>query len=483
MRTMKTIKSKVMLLLVVCLVFIGSLHILYYHYIFSLQEKMELVQKFDDFRDNILEMRRYEKNFIYFKDIGSLNETVRYFFKIEDFSHELSKDVIRVVGADKLSEFQSDLEGYKTILDENMRIFKKDKGELHVELIRNKGKKMVDFADELITTKRHRIQNAINRIGIIPVVFLISFVVFVVLILQLISKGILKPVALMQEATEEAAKGTFRPIVYESGREDEVTHLIETFNEMAKQLETKQEQLLQSRKMASIGTFTSGIAHELNNPLNNISLTTESLMEEFTEITKEGASEMMMEILAQADRASQVVKNLLEFSRTERPVLLELSINDVLDRTIKLIKNQIMVTGIYLKRENSKNLPTIQGRNQDLQQVFINILLNSIQAMKDLSGENIITIRTGPGPDGYIRIDFSDTGIGIKPEDMKYIFDPFYTTKPVGRGTGLGLSLVYGIIRTHGGYIEVKSEINKGTTFSVYLPIAINEEEEKDHAA
>jgi len=472
-----------MVLLVVCLAFIGVLHVLYYHYIFSLQGKMELIQKFDDFRDNILEMRRYEKNFIYFKDIASLNETIFYFFKIEDFSRELSKDVERVVGDDKFMEFQVDLKGYKTILDENMELVKTDKDELNVERIRTKGKKMVDFANELIMTKRQRIQKDIHRIMIIPLTFIVSFIVFMILILQLISKGILKPVALMQKATEEAAKGTFRPIVYESGREDEVTHLIETFNEMAKQLETKQEQLLQSRKMASIGTFTSGIAHELNNPLNNISLTAESLMEDFTEMTKEEASEMMMEILAQADRASQVVKNLLEFSRTERPVLLELSINEVLDRTIKLIKNQIMVTGIHLKRENSKNLPLIQGRNQDLQQVFINILLNSIQAMKDLSGENIITILTGPGPDGYIRIDFSDTGIGIKPENMKHIFDPFFTTKPVGRGTGLGLSLVYGIIRTHGGYVEVKSEINKGTTFSIYLPIAVNEEEETDHAA
>jgi two-component system NtrC family sensor kinase len=480
---MKTIKSKVMVLLVVCLVFIGVLHALYYHYIFSLQGKMELIQKFDDFRDNILEMRRYEKNFIYFKDIESLNETIFYFFKIEDFSRELSKDVERVAGNDKFMEFQGDLKGYKTILDENMKLVKTDKGELNVEMIRTKGKKMVDFAKALIMTKRQRIQKDIHRIMIIPLTFIVSFIVFVILILQLISKGILKPVALMQKATEEAAKGTFRPIVYESEREDEVIHLIETFNEMAKQLETKQEQLLQSRKMASIGTFTSGIAHELNNPLNNISLTAESLMEEFTEMTKEEASEMMMEILAQADRASQVVKNLLEFSRTERPLLLELSINEVLDRTIKLIRNQIMVTGIYLKRVNSENLPHIKGRSQDLQQAFINILLNSIQAMKDLSGENIITIHTGPGPDGYIRIDFSDTGIGIKPEDMKYIFDPFYTTKPVGRGTGLGLSLVYGIIRTHGGYIEVKSEINKGTMFSIYLPIAANDGKETGYAA
>ena len=472
-----------MLLLIVCLVFIGSLHVIYYHYIFSLQEKIQLIQKFDDFRDNILEMRRYEKNFIYFKDIGSLNQAVSYFFRVEDFSRELAKDVIRVVGVEKLAEFQNNLESYKSILDENMRRVKTENAELNVEKIRTKGKKMIDFANELIKTKRDRIQIAINRIGIIPVVFLISFIVFMVLILQLIAKGILKPVALMQQATEEAAKGTFKPILYESEREDEVTHLIETFNEMAKQLETKQEQLLQSRKMASIGTFTSGIAHELNNPLNNISLTAESLMEDFSEMTKEEASEMMLEILAQADRAGQVVKNLLEFSRTERPLLLELRIDDVLDRTMKLIKNQIMVTGIHLKREYTKNLPPIRGRSQDLQQAFINILLNSIQAMKDLSGENSITIRTGPGPDGYIRIDFSDTGIGIRPEDMKHIFDPFYTTKPVGRGTGLGLSLVYGIIRTHGGYVEVKSEMNIGTTFSIYLPIASNEKKEASNAA
>ena len=444
---------------------------------------MQLIQKFDDFRDNILEMRRYEKNFIYFKDIGSLNETVFYFFRVEDFSRELAKDIVRIVGAEKFSEFQDNLNSYKSILDENMKQVKTEKAEPNVEQIRTKGKKMVDFANELITTKRDRIQIAINRIGILPVVFLVSFIVFMILILQLIAKGILKPVALMQKATEEAAKGTFKPIVYESEREDEVTHLIETFNEMAKQLETKQEQLVQSRKMASIGTFTSGIAHELNNPLNNISLTAESFMEDFEEMTKEQASEMMLEILSQAERAGQVVKNLLEFSRTERSLLSELRIDDVLERTLKLIRNQIMVTGIHLKREYSKDLPSIKGRSQDLQQAFINILLNAIQAMKDLSGENIITIRTGPGPDGFIRIDFSDSGIGIKQEDMRHIFDPFYTTKPVGRGTGLGLSLVYGIIRTHGGYVEEKSEVDVGTTFSIYLPIAASQNKEGNHAA
>ncbi len=478
---MKTIRGKITVFIVVCLVFVGVIHVLYYNIIFNLQEKIELIQNFDDFRDNILEMRRSEKNFVYFKDIENLNKTIFYLFKTEDFCHKLAKDVVRVLGTDKCLRFQNTLEDYKAIMEGNTELVKTGKGQINIKIIRSEGKELVDFANELIETKRLRIQKAIRNIMTIPVIFLICFIVFIFFIFRLVAKGILKPLSLIQKATEEAAKGTFEPIVYESDSKDEIFHLIETFNEMEKQLDTKQEQLLQSRKMASIGTFTSGIAHELNNPLNNISLTAESLMEEFTEVDREEAEEMIKEILAQADRASQVVKNLLEFSRTERPFLLELNVNEVIERTIKLVRNQIMVTGIQLERNITEALPPIKGRRQDLQGVFLNILINSIQAIEDLSKESIISIHSGLGPNGYIRVDFTDTGKGIKPDDLKHIFDPFYTTKPVGRGTGLGLSLVYGIIRTHGGYIEVKSEINKGTTFSIYLPIAKNNEEEDNN--
>jgi len=232
--------------------------------------------------------------------------------------------------------------------------------------------------------------------------------------------------------------------------------------------------LLQSRKMVSIGTFTSGIAHELNNPINNISLTAESLLDLLNDSSQAEAKEMTDDILAQADRAGQIVKDLLEFSRTERPYLLSLSIKETLERTIKLIKNQVMVTGIQMQKYIPDDLPPIRGRRQDLQQAFVNILLNAIQAMQNISGENIITIRADRGAEGYIRVDISDTGVGIKPEQISNIFDPFFTTKEVGRGTGLGLSLVYGIVRTHGGYIEVKSEMNKGSTFSIFLPTATN---------
>jgi two-component system, NtrC family, sensor kinase len=225
---------------------------------------------------------------------------------------------------------------------------------------------------------------------------------------------------------------------------------------------------VQSRKLASIGTFTSGIAHELNNPLNNISITAESLLLNYADSLPAEIGEMLDDILAQSDRASLVVRNLLDFSRTERPVFSNLDIGEVIDRTLALIKNQLVVARIRIEKEIAPDLPAIHGKLQDLQQAFVNILLNAIQAMPE--GGNI-TIRAGQGPHEDLRIDLSDTGPGIGPDALERIFDPFYTTKTAGQGTGLGLSIVYSIIRTHGGTIEAHSDAGKGTTFSIYLPI------------
>ncbi|MEJ2023540.1 MAG: HAMP domain-containing sensor histidine kinase [Deltaproteobacteria bacterium] len=290
----------------------------------------------------------------------------------------------------------------------------------------------------------------------------------------MVNRGILRPLLLVRRATEQVAKDTFTPIQYQEEKKDEISRLIAAFNRMAQELESRQEQLLQSRKLASIGTFTSGIAHELNNPLNNISLTAETLQIICADKSTQEIDELLQDILTQADRASQVVKNLLEFSRTEKPFLRTLTIGDVLNRTLNLIKNQIMITGVELKKTIPDKLPAIKGKRQDLEQVFLNILANGIQAMPD-GGK--LGIRVESGPDGYIRTDISDTGSGIKPADMEHIFDPFFTTMEVGKGTGLGLSLVYAIVKNHGGYIEVKSELQKGTTFSVYLPMAKDEEQ------
>jgi signal transduction histidine kinase len=140
----------------------------------------------------------------------------------------------------------------------------------------------------------------------------------------------------------------------------------------------------------------------------------------------------------------------------------------VIDSTVKLVKNQIMLAGIGLERDIPGDVPAIRGNLRNLQHVFLNLLLNAIQAMP--GGGSIGVAASQESPD-YIRVDVKDTGIGIKPEDLERIFDPFFTTKGVGRGTGLGLSVTYSIVKAHGGYIEVGSELNVGTTFSVFLPV------------
>ena len=239
----------------------------------------------------------------------------------------------------------------------------------------------MDFAQTLIQKKRQRIDQTLKRVLTIPLVSIAILVVLVIIIFRLVTTGILKPLSLVESAIEKVAKDSFTPISYDKEKQDEITRLIASFNKMANELESRQEQLIQSRKLASIGTFTSGIAHELNNPLNNISITAESLKLTYQDIPEDQVSEMIDEILTQTDRASQVVKNLLEFSRTERPYLRNLYIRDVIERTLNLIKNQLVVARLRVEQQIAEGLPAIRGRRQDLQQALVNILLNAIQAM------------------------------------------------------------------------------------------------------
>ena len=290
-------------------------------------------------------------------------------------------------------------------------------------------------------------------------------------------KNILKPLALIQRTTEDVARGNYIPVPYEARRRDEISELIAAFNKMAGEIDSRQEEVVQSRKIAAIGTFTSGIAHERNNPINNIYLTAETLLEEYSTLSDAEANELILDVLSQADRAGDIVKNLLDFSRSERPSFTDLSIAAVIDSTVKLVQNQIMVAGISLDKKIPGDMPAIRGNLRKLQHVFLNLLLNAIQAM---SGGGSIVVQASQDSGDYLRIDVKDTGTGIKAEELEKIFDPFYTTKGVGRGTGLGLSLTYGIVKEHGGYIEVESEVGKGTTFSVYLPVLKLGSEDED---
>ena len=205
--------------------------------------------------------------------------------------------------------------------------------------------------------------------------------------------------------------------------------------------------------------------------INNIILTIDSLIGG-RNINEERRLAMLNDILTQAVRASEIVKNLLDFSRTDRTIIEDLNIAQALQETIQISENQIAVNNVKLRVDLATDLPVVRGNRQALQQVFINLLTNAVHAMP--SGGELL-VRAVQGSDRKIVIMVRDTGSGIAEEHLPYIFDPFFTTKEVGKGTGLGLSVSYGIIKRHGGTISVRSEPGKGSTFTVALP-ALQEE-------
>jgi len=247
---------------------------------------------------------------------------------------------------------------------------------------------------------------------------------------------------------------------------DEFESLVASLNTMISELNKRSEQLVQREKMASLGILTSGVAHELNNPLNNISTSVQILLEELEDADLEYKKELLTQTEEQIQRARDIVRALLEFSREKSFKRKKVKLADLVENTIKLIKGEIP-THVQLTVEIPAD---IQGEMDPrrIEQVLINLILNGIQAME---AGGILSISACPtANEAGFYFEVSDTGRGIPPQDLGKIFDPFFTTKDVGKGSGLGLSVSHGIIKQHGGRIEVKSAVDQGSTFTVFLP-------------
>lgn len=226
-----------------------------------------------------------------------------------------------------------------------------------------------------------------------------------------------------------------------------------------------QEQLLQSEKLASIGQLAAGVAHEINNPIGVMLGFAQVLLKRVKE--DDPTYKPLTTIEREGLRCKRIVQSLLDFARHSKPEPRRVNVNDVIDASLEL-SHQSTRSNIHLIKEYSPNLPPVLADINQLQQVFLNILLNAYDAM---SNGGTLRIVTGLVMD-RVDIAFSDTGVGIPPENLTRIFDPFFTTKEVGKGTGLGLSISYGIVEQHGGTIEVKSQVGEGSTFTVHLPVA-----------
>jgi two-component system, NtrC family, sensor kinase len=231
---------------------------------------------------------------------------------------------------------------------------------------------------------------------------------------------------------------------------------------------TLEEQLQQREKLSSIGLLAAGVAHEVNTPLTGVSSYTQMLLGMLNETDPKHA--LLQKVRTQAERATNIVNNLLNFSRTGSATeFAEVDVARVLDDTLQLLEPQLRRSQIELVRRYDQDAPEAYANAGKLQQVFTNLILNARDAIPD--GGRII-VATGTAEDGSLLVEITDTGIGIAPENVAKIYDPFYTTKGVGQGTGLGLAVSYGIVQEHAGHISVDSTPGQGTTFRITLPTA-----------
>jgi PAS domain S-box-containing protein len=235
---------------------------------------------------------------------------------------------------------------------------------------------------------------------------------------------------------------------------------------MEKKLQETHVQLVSSEKMASLGKLAAGIAHEINNPLGGILIYSSLMMEDLPEDDLKRGD--LSRIVQEAGRCKEIVRSLLEFARQTEPKMEPTDVNRAITDGLFFLENQALFHNIQIIKKLDSGLPFVRGNAGQLKQVFMNIIVNAAEA---IHGSGTLTITTShDARQKMVFMEFTDTGEGIAEENLTRIFDPFFTTKDVGKGTGLGLATSYGIIESHGGKISVKSEVGKGTTFTIELP-------------
>jgi len=364
------------------------------------------------------------------------------------------------------------LERYINLINQLMAVESvgSQQGRQEIEVaLRTEGARLLQDAQEMIERERTSVSSMLHTSRAAAIGFLALMLFMMVLFGSYVIRTVLRPLGRFTEYVGRVGAGNFQPIMPARRYRDEFSGLALAFNQMILELQNRQSQLLQSGKMAAVGTLTSGIAHELNNPLNNIGLNVEALLADFDEISDENKRRMLSQVYTQVERAGATVRNLLDFTRKGRAVFAHLPVESAVSTARRLVSNEARLAGVEWDVHFPEDLPEVRGHPHDLQQVFLNLFLNAIQAMSE-GGQ--LTVRGSAEEGQWVRVEVTDTGAGIPPEHLSDIFDPFFTTKDPGMGTGLGLSVSHGIVEEHGGRLEVDSQPGRGTTFSVYLPIA-----------
>ncbi len=493
-----SIRKKIVLTFIILVLVGGAEGFLAYYQHHVLNYKVQLLEMKENLFNSILEARRYEKNFLLTLQNEHLQQAISYVRQSRDILKTIVKKYSRFTlagnlkaSSDQLGEYYkalTDLLMFRDIASTNGKEI--DSDYVHqTEKIKLLGRNITVDMETMIFNERAYIKKLIAKSQMFLFVDWAAIILASCLAALFLIFHVDRPLKTIENAIQKIAVGDYANIP-EISTGDEFEALVVSLNRMIRELNRRSEQLMQSKKLASLGTLTSGVAHELNNPLNNISTSIQILLEEIEEPDLDYKKGLLVETERQIVRARDIVRALLEFSRERSFTLEEVGFRELVDDTIKLIKSELPAN-VELNVDVPRGIRARMDPRR-IQQVLLNLMFNAVQAMED-GGLVCVSARVREQEDIFC-FQVQDSGEGISEENIAKIFDPFFTTKDTStcwasngsscqgiveqRGSGLGLAICHGIVEKHGGHIEVESELGEGTTFRICLPLGKTDDRE-----
>lgn len=438
-----------------------------YHEFSLLLAKLRFVEIADTLNASSLEMRLSEKNYFLYHDASALPNIKNQIQETYQTIQGARFNIVRAIGDLNFAKLHRMLKRYEKAIEAMGQTSGPSDSVKEIETtVREAGKDLRLFSDQMVQIERQEVNRIISASKGTLLSFFALVIIVAIMSSYLFFSRMFKNLWRIERTANSISAGNFTKI---EGRipNNELGSAMAAINAMCEELKTGHEQLVQSRKLASLGTLTAGVAHELGNPLNNISMIAQTYLEIFDHLSDEDKVDYMKIVLDESERIKRIVQDLLDFSRTKEKDFTVSDINKAMTHSLRLVQNMLTVSGVRTSLDLQEDLPPVYMDENKIREVFVNLLSNAIHAT---SVGDMVFLRSKLAPSGdRIILEVEDTGNGIPAEIQAHIFDPFFSTKGT-EGTGLGLSISYGIIKKHKGTIKVKSEAGAGTTFIVELP-------------
>lgn len=450
----------------------------------TITKKFILVKVADDISNTFLEIRRHEKNFLLFRNNESFQELKKHLASLKQNMEDIKKEIIREIGANNYDSMKKTIAEYESHVN---KVAESPKSQDSIDNMRIRAQEIEVYTKELSEKERTNIDLVLKRSMHLLMFAIATIIIFGTIVNIKLAHSIALPIKNLEEVTKQVANGDFSRNIEVHGK-DEIASLAVSFNEMEarlkdtmnslelaiKNLHNKQKQLFETEKLATLGKFSAGVAHEINNPLAIINEKA-GLIKDYIDMSEDFPNKgkfltLLNSIFVSVNRCSAITHRILGFARKADFTIEPIDINEIVSDVLGFLEREIFYKSIRIETILREDLPMFNSDKIQLEQIFLNLIKNAIDAVED---GGLISISTDIKDDRIVTASVKDNGHGIPEEMLKNIFEPFFTTKEKGKGTGLGLSITHGIIKRLGGNISVESELNKGTIFAVEIPVDV----------